>query len=209
MNEVPVPALDSHLQKLVESARAALERNDAAKTARLCRAVLETAPGCLPVRKLWRDAQLKTVQASGFVAKACAAFTSLMFVVAGDRQVKRDPLRALRLAERALAADPDNRFALGLLGRSAAALGWRETAVFAYEILRQLEPRDADHLVALGRAQLDAGRAVEAIECAVEALRLNPLHGPAQALQRDASVAESLRQGNWEEQGDFRRKLRS
>jgi hypothetical protein len=57
MSEIPVSALEPRLQKLMESAQSAYARADDASVGRICREVLGTAPGCLPVRKLQRAAR--------------------------------------------------------------------------------------------------------------------------------------------------------
>lgn len=209
MTELPVSALDARLQKQVESARAAFERGEDERVVALCRAVLAEAPGCLPVRKLQRVAQLRRASGGGLFARALGSVSAAPFLVTGKLRLGDDPAKALASAERLLEADPHSRAGLALLGDAAAALGWRETAVFAAEARLELDPQDVAVLVALGRAQLAAGRADAAVRAAEAALRLEPIHGPAQALLKDASVAVSLRRGNWEERGDFRGKLKS
>lgn len=209
MPEQSVASLEPRLQKQVESARTAFERGNFAYTVELCGAVLTAAPGCLPVRKLQRTAQLKGAGArSGFLAQALGRVSSAPFLLTGRAALAKEPLKAVASAERMLAADPRDAAGLRLLGEAALALMWPETAVFAFEVLRELAPDDVATLVALGRAQLAAGRAAQAVQCAEAALRLEPIHGAAQALLKDASVAESLRQGRWEEGGDFRAKVR-
>ena len=210
MTEVAVAALDPRLQKQVESARTAFERGNDALVVELCIDVLAAAPGCLPVRKLHRAAQLRLAGAKrGALALAFGKLSTAPFLIGGSVQLERDPLRAIASAQRMLEADPHSRAGLQLLGRAASAQGWRETAVFACEAWRDIAPHEVDAHVALGRAQLEAGRAAAAVPCAEAALRLDPLHGAAQALLKDASVGVSLREGNWEARGDFRGKLRS
>lgn len=211
MAEIPVAALDARLQKQVESARAAFARGEDERVVALCREVLQAAPGCLPVRKLQRAAQLRAGGSSGkgFFAKALGSVSAAPFLVTGKLQLGDDPAKALASAERMLDADPRSRAGLALLGDAATALGWRETAVFAAEARRELDPQDVAVLVTLGRAQLAAGRPEAAVQAAEAALQLESFHGPAQALLKDASVALSLRRGNWEERGDFRGKLKS
>ena len=71
-----------------------------------------------------------------------------------------------------LRRDPDNVSALVLLGQAALAMHWPETAVYAYETARGLEPDRPDIVLALGQALLAAGRTAEAVVTAKEALRL-------------------------------------
>lgn len=208
MAEIPVAALELRLQKQVESAQAAFARGDDRTVDQVCRGVLAAAPGCLPVRKLQRAARLRSVPARPAVLGAMANFSGAPALVLAQLQLAKDPARALASAAGQLDRDPRNRAALALLGRAARALGWLETAAFAFEALHELDPAAASALVWLGEVQLAAGRPEAAVQSAEAALRADPLHAAAQALQRDASVALSLRQGNWEDRGDFRGKLK-
>jgi len=120
----------------------------------------------------------------------------------------KNPLKALAYAQRMLDVDPLSGAALRLLASAATALGWSETAIFAGEALREIEPTEVSGLVTLGRAYLSAGRAENALEVAGCALQLEPANAQAQALLKDASVAQTMRQGRWGDGGDFRGKLR-
>lgn len=210
MSEQPVAALEPRLQKQVESARVAFERGNFDYTMELAREVLAAAPGCVPVRKLQRAAQLKkqSGKGGGFLARTLGTVSAAPFLLAGNVALGKEPLKAIESAQRMLDADPHSTAGLRLLGNAALALEWPETAVFAFDVLRESAPNDASIWVSLGRAQLLARRAEAAVQCAQTALRLDPINGGAQALLKDASVAQSLERGRWEEGGDFRAKLR-
>lgn len=210
MTEQSVASLDSRQQKLVESARVAFERGNFDYTIELARDVLAAAPGCLPVRKLLRAAQLKKgTGGGGFFAKALGSVSTAPFLISGNSSLAKDPAKSLASAQKMLDADPNSVAGLRMLGQAADALGWHETAVFAYEALRANEPDDLAILVALGRAHLGAGRADSAVRCAETVLAREAINGPAQALLKDASVAQSMKSGRWEEGGDFRAKVRN
>lgn len=209
MNEQTVASLEPRLQKLVESARGAFERGNVAYAVELAREVLAAAPGCLPVRKLLRTAQLKKgAGGGGFFAKALGSVSTAPFFLSGSSALAKDPAKALANAQKMLDGDPHSSAGLRLLGETASALGWHETAVFAYEALRENEPDDLETLVALGRAHLGSGRADAAVRCAEAVLARESINGPAQALLKDASVAQTMKSGRWDAGGDFRGKLR-
>jgi cytochrome c-type biogenesis protein CcmH/NrfG len=128
-------------------------------------------------------------------------------VLAGTLLLKEQPLKAVASADQVLRHDVGNVAALTLLGQAATALGWTETAVFACEAAREDDPDRPELLLALGHALLRAGRASEALKAAEETLRLQPNHVDALTLRRDASVAVTLVQGKWEQDGDYRGKL--
>lgn len=211
MPEQSVASLEPRLQKQVESARVAFERGNYDYTIELAREVLAAAPGCLPVRKLQRAARLKNEGGAkgGFFGKALGSVSTAPFLLSGSVALAKDPLKALENAQRILEADPHSAAGLRLLGNAALALEWPETAVFAFDALRESAPQDVAALIALGRAHVMAGRSDAAVQCAQAALALEPINGAAQALLKDASVAQSLQRGRWEESGDFRAKLRN
>jgi len=209
MAEQSVASLEPRLQKLVESARTAFERGNFDYAIELAREVLAVAPGCLPVRKLQRAAQLKRGGSKGgFFAKAIGSVSTAPFLLSGNSALAKDPAKALASAQKMLDADPASAPGLRLLGNAANALGWHETAVFAFEALRENEPDDLETLVALGRAHLGAGRAEAAVRCAEAVLARESINGPAQTLLKDASVAQTMKAGRWEEGGDFRAKVK-
>ena len=208
MPEVLVRDLSFALQKQAESARAAYDRGKPAQAAELCAKILAEQPACLSVRKLERAALLKlaAVRRTG-LSKIVQAVSNAPFLLGGSMKLKDEPRTAFTSAEKLLRRDPQSVAALGLLGQAAVALGWPETAVFAYEAASDLEHDRPDLLVALSGAYLAAGRAKDAVHAADEALRLQPANADALALQRTASVAVTMAKGKWEEGGDFRGKL--
>ncbi len=208
MPEVIVASLEPRLQKQVESARAAFDHGRHDHAIETAAAVLAEQPACLPVRKLLRAAQLKRVaDRRGLLGRLVTSVSSSPFVLAGTLILKERPARAVANADKALFRDANNCAALLLLGQAATALGWTETAVFAFEAARENEPDRPELLLALGQALLAAGRAAEAVKATEELLRLQPNNAEALTLLRDASVAVTLVQGKWEQGGDYRGRL--
>ena len=200
MPEVLISALSFALQKQVESARAAFDRGKPEQAAELCGRILEEQPACLSVRKLERAALLKLKKArqSG-ISKMVMAVSTAPFLLGGSLRLKDEPRSALASAEKLLRRDPQSVAALGLLGQAAMALGWPETAVFAYEAASDLEHDRVDVWVSLSGAYLASGRANDAAHAAEEALRLHPANADALTLQRSAAVAVTMAKGKWEQ----------
>ena len=206
MPEIAVTSLDPRQQKLVDNARVALERGQLDYTLDACAQILKTAPGCLPVRRLQRMAQLKDFRSKNkFMAKTLGGFSTAPFMFGGG---KKEPAKQLEAAEGLLAKDPTSVGALRLLAEAAGGLALAETAAFALDAIRELEPGNRTNLLALGEAWIVAGKAAEAVKTADLLLRQKPADAEAQALLRKASIAQTVTKGNWEAQGDFRTKLR-
>jgi tetratricopeptide (TPR) repeat protein len=206
MPEVPVSSLDPRHQKLIENARVALERGNLDYVLEVASQVLKAAPGCLPVRKLQRVAQLRAARGKGgFMSKMTSGLSAAPFMFGG---AKKDPAKLLESAEGLLAKDPSNVAALKLLADAAGGLGLPETVAFALEAVRELEPDNRANLLALAEAWLTAGNAAEALKIVDEMLKAKPTDAEAQALMRRASVAQTVTKHNWEDKTSYRDKLR-
>jgi tetratricopeptide (TPR) repeat protein len=206
MPEINVAALDSRQQKLVENARVALERGNLDYTLEATAQVLKAAPGCLPVRRLQRVAQLRRAKGrGGLIARMSRGLSNAPFALGA---VPKEPAKLLETAEALLARDPANTAGLRFLAEAAQGLGLPETVAFAYEAIRELEPDNHANLLALGEAWFAAGRPVEALEVADEILRRRPADSEAQNLMRKASIAQTVSRGGWDSSAGFRDKLR-
>lgn len=205
MGEIPVSTLDVRLQKLAENARIALERGNLDYALEACAQVLKAAPACVAVRRLQRVAQQRQFQAKNrLMAKALGGLTATPFLFGG----KKSPPQGFEQAEKMIAADPTNAAAWQSLGTAALALEWPETAVFAFEVVRELQPEDRANLLVLGKAWLAAGKPAEALRVADAILKVRPVDAEAQTLMRQASIAQTMAKGNWETTSSFRDKLK-
>ncbi|HKB57269.1 MAG TPA: hypothetical protein VKC51_06740 [Lacunisphaera sp.] len=208
MSEVLVNSLSIALQKQVESARAAFDRGKPEQAAELCAKILEEQPACLSVRKLERAALLKLASArqSG-LSKFVMAVSHAPFLLGGSIRLKTEPQVTFASAAKLLQRDPKDISALNLMGQAAMALGWQETAVFAFEAASDLNHERVDIWISLSGAYLASGRAKDAAHAAEEALRLHPANADALTLQRSAAVAVTMAKGKREQRGDYRSKL--
>ena len=206
MPEVPVSSLDPRHQKLVENARVALERGNLDYVAEVTAQILKVQPGCLPVRKLQRVAQLRAYKGktTGFFGKTLSGLTGSPFSFGG----KKDPAKQLEAAELLLAKDPTNVPALKVLAEAATGLGLPETLAFALDAVRELEPDNRTNLLALAEAWLAVGKPTEALKIADDILRDKPTDPDAQNLMRKSSVAQTVAKQGWEQKTNYRDKLR-
>src|SRR4051812_13842802 len=207
MPEIPVGSLDPRHQKLIENARVALERGNFDYVLEVTAQVLKTQPGCLPVRKLQRIAQVRQHRgkSGGFMGRAISGLSTAPFMFGGG---KKDPAKLLEAAEGFLAKDPMSIPALKMLAEAAGGLGLTETVAFALDAIREIEPENRTNLLALGEAWLAANKPAEALKIADEILRTKPTDADAQNLMRKASVAQTVTKVGWENQQSYRDKLR-
>ncbi|HWA10894.1 MAG TPA: tetratricopeptide repeat protein [Opitutaceae bacterium] len=196
MPDVPVSALDSRQQKLMENARVALANRNYDYVVEACSHVLRAVPGCVEARRLQRTGQLGQFETKNqLVAKVVSGLSSTPFIFSS---VTKDPAKALGSAEKILASDPTSASALKLLAEAAMAMDFPETAAFAREAAHEQEPDDHGNLLQLGEAWLAAGRPQDALRTADTLLRLKPLDSAAQNLMRKAAIAKTSRESGWD-----------
>lgn len=206
MPEIPVSSLDPRVQKQIENSQIALQRGNLDYVLDVTTQVLKSAPGCLPVRRLQRVAQLRQLGTKNkLFAKAFGSVTQAGFLFGGS---KKDPSKALETAEKMLATDPTSVPALKLLAEAAAGLDMPDTVAFAWEAVHELNPTDREALLNFGEACLVAKRPKDALRAADELLKTRPQDGDALALMRKAAIAQTTDKGNWEDKGSFRDKLK-
>ncbi|MDF3057659.1 MAG: hypothetical protein K0R17_1874 [Rariglobus sp.] len=206
MPEIPVSSLDPRVQKQIENSQIALQRGNLDYVLDVTTQVLKSAPGCLPVRRLQRVAQLRQLGSKNkLFAKAFGSVTQAGFLFGGG---KKDPSKALETAEKMLASDPTSVPALKLLAEAAQGLDMPDTVAFAWEAIHELNPGDREALLNFGEACLVAKRPKDALRAADELLKLKPQDGDALSLMRKAAIAQTTEKGNWEDKGSFRDKLK-
>lgn len=208
MQEVTLRDLDSRLQKQIENARKAVDKNPTYAVDILSN-IVNRNPSCLEARQILRSAQ---VSASAGKTKGLGKFinkvTSIPFSMTGDSKVKKDPAKAMESAEEMLKANPENATAHKLLGAAAEALELYATAAFAYETLRKYEPGNLENIKSLMSVYIETGKNEEAISVGEIAYRKNPSDDEVQDLIKKASVHQTMDKGKWEEDKSFRDKLK-
>jgi len=191
-------ALRSHWLKAV----AAIEMRNFGYAISLLQDVLRREPEFLTGRQLLRRAEVsksKLAKKSRFNLS-----TAPLAVMKAQRELKKDPARAVELIERVLEEEPYNRQANLLLKEAALAAGWPEVAVFALRTLVESEPRDLKVLHELGRLHHELGQNEEAVEIYTRINEINPLDAEALRLGKDASARASMSRGGWTQAASYR-----
>lgn len=208
MEETLLKDLDARLQKQIENARKAIDKNPAYAVDILSN-ISNRNPACLDVRKLLRQAQQRASKGKskglgGFLSKV----TNLPFSIGNDSKIKKDPAKAMETAEQMLRTNPDNVTAHKMLGMAAESLELYSTAAFAYDSIRRIDPKNSENIKALMSVYITSGESEEAIRIGEAAYRANPADDEIQALIKKASVEQTMEKGRWEEDKSFRDKLK-
>lgn len=208
MEETALKDLDSRLFKQIENARKALATNPA-YAVDVMSSIVKRNPECLEARKILRQAQQHSC--SGGTKNLKTIFLKLnrrLLGLGGLAKVKKDPLAAMNEAEKVLNADPQNLSAHKIVGASAEALELFETAAFAFEEMYKINSKDAEVAAKLMSIYIRLGKYEKAIRVGDHASKEHPAHNEIQSLIKKASVDQSIKKGNWEEEGSFHSKLK-
>src|SRR3954454_9313304 len=132
---------------------AAIELRNFGYAISLLQGILKQEPEFLTGRQLLRRAEV-TKQKSAKKALFNVS-TSALSIMKAQRELKKDPKRAVELIEKVLEDEPYNRQANVALKEAAVAAGWPEIGVFALRTVLEEKPKDAKILHELGRLYHD------------------------------------------------------
>ncbi|MGE9289842.1 MAG: tetratricopeptide repeat protein, partial [Puniceicoccales bacterium] len=205
MSDQPLTELDPRIRKQVEKARNSVKTGSAAFAIEICMGLVEKYPGCVEAREVLHQAQktAKSAKKKSFLSGLASKPLSKI----GAVTLKKDPAKAMIQAEKILKDDPGSVDALKLLGDAAALKELPHTAVFAYEGAYQSDPSNLDVAKKLADLYLKVDRPNDCIRICERIIREHPGDGEAQDIVKRASVAQSMEQGKWDDDGDFRSKL--
>ncbi len=188
----------SHWLKAV----AAIELRNFGYAISLLQGILKQEPQFLTARQLLRRAEVtksKSAKKSFFNIS-----TAPITVMKAQREIKKDPKRAVEMLEEILEKEPYNRQANLVLKEAAVAAGWPEIGVFALRTLLEEYPRDVKVLHELGRLHHELGESDREVEIYNQITEINPLDAEALRLGKDASAHASMTTGGWTQAVSYR-----
>ena len=194
--------LSESLRALWLKVVAAIELRNFGYAISLLQEILKQEPEFLTGRQLLRRAEVtksKSAKKSFFNIS-----TAPIGVMKAQREIKKDPKRAIEMLEEVLEGEPYNRQANLLLKEAALAAGWSEIGVFALRTLLEENPRDAKVLNELGRLYHDLGDHENEVEIYNQLTAINPLDAQSLRLGKDASARASMKRGGWTEAETYR-----
>jgi len=130
--------------------------------------------------------------------------TAPIAIMKAQREIKKDPKRAIEMLEKVLKDEPYNRQANIALKEAATAAGWPEIGVFALRTLLEENPRDVKALRELGRLYRELGENDQEVEVYNQIIEINPLDAEALRLGKDAAAHASMKSGGWTSAESYR-----
>src|SRR6266478_568287 len=188
----------SHWLKAV----AAIELRNFGYAISLLQGILKKEPQFLTARQLLRRTEVtksKSAKKSFFNIS-----TAPIAVMKAQREIKKDPKRAMEMLEKILEEEPYNRQANFVLKEAAIAAGCPEIGVFALRTLLEENPRDVKVLHELGRLHHELGENERAVQIYNQITEVNPLDAEALRLGKDASARASMTTGGWTQAVSYR-----
>ena len=194
--------LSESLRALWLKAVAAIELRNFGYAISLLQDILKQEPEFLTGRQLLRRAEVtrsKSTKKSFFNIS-----TAPIAVMKAQREIKKDPKRAIEMLEKVLEEEPYNRQANLVLKEAALAAGWPEIGVFALRTLLEGNPRDVKLLHELGRLYHQLGDSDQEVEVYNQITEIDPLDAEALRLCKDASARASMKRGGWTQAESYR-----
>jgi tetratricopeptide (TPR) repeat protein len=181
---------------------AAVELRNLGYAISLLQEILKQEPQFLTGRQLLRRAEVTKNRATK--KSFFNISTAPIAVMKAQREIKKDPKRAIEMLEKVLEDEPYNRQANVTLKEAATAAGWPEIGVFALRTLLEDNPRDVKVLHELGRLYHELGESDQEVEVHNRIIEINPLDAEAARLGKDAAARASMKSGGWTEAESYR-----
>ena len=181
---------------------AAIELRNFGYAISLLQAILKQEPEFLTGRQLLRRSEVTKHRAAK--KSFFNISTAPIAVMKAQREVKKDPRRAIEMIEKVLEEEPYNRQANLVLKEAAVEAGWPEIGVFALQTLLEENPRDVKVLHELGRLYHDLEQSEAEVEVYNQITALDPLDAEALRRGKDASARASMSSGGWTQAESYR-----
>ncbi len=194
--------LNDQLRGYWLKAVAAIELRNFGYAIDLLQNLLKQEPEFLTGRQMLRRAEVTRVKTEkkGFFNISTAPIA----IMKAQRELKKDPQKAIELVEKVLETGPYNPQANMLLKDAAVAANFPEIAIFALETLLEDNPRDVKVLHELGRLFRQYDQSDKAVEVYNRISEIHPIDLDAVKLGKDASARASMKQGGWNQAESYR-----
>jgi tetratricopeptide (TPR) repeat protein len=194
------------LRALWLKAVSAIELRNLEYAISLLQEILKQEPEFLPGRQLLRRTEI--TKSKSAKRRFFNISTAPIGAIKAQRELKKDPRRAVEILEEILQGAPRNHQANLLLKEAALAAGWPETAVFALRTLLEENPRDVKVLHELGRLYRELGDHESEVEVYNQLTAIDPLDAQSLRLGKDASARASMKRGGWTRAESYRDLIR-
>lgn len=184
----------------------AIRKNNAPYAVDLLMTILEMEPELDDLRKELRSLQISQLDSKK--ANPLSSMSGMGKLRAVKTAIKKTPEKALAAAEELLKVDPFNPSFHEAYEEAAKAQDYPMAAVILYEEILKADRKNEDLLEKLGKIYMELGQAHHAKETFEKLGELRPQDQKVIKWIKDSSAMDSMTKGGWEEEGDFRNKLK-
>ncbi|HJX25344.1 MAG TPA: tetratricopeptide repeat protein [Chthoniobacterales bacterium] len=181
---------------------AAIELRNFGYAISLLQGILKQEPEFLSGRQLLRRTEVTKSKAAKRTIFNIS--TAPLAVMKAQREMKKDPKRAIEMIEKVLEEEPYHQQANLVLKQAAVTAGWPEIAVFALETLLEENPRDVKVLYELARLHRDLEQSEQEVEICNRLSEIDPLDAEASRLGKNAAARASMATGGWTQAESYR-----
>lgn len=172
----------------------------------LLRSILEMEPELDELRRELRQTQLGKLKKKK--ADPLSSMKGMGKSMAVKAAIKKEPGKALSKAEELLEVDPLNPAFLEQYVDAARAAEYIVAAAVTIEEVLKVDPKNDALMETLGKVWLEAGNAHQARTVFEKLGELRPGDQNVIKWIKDTSAMDSMTKGGWEQEGDFRDKLK-
>jgi tetratricopeptide (TPR) repeat protein len=206
MAEVKLKDAPKGVQTFYDKGVLAMERGNLDYAMDMFEAALQIEPRLLQVRKLFHAAAVK--QKKSLPAGKLTALKTMRSLMKAQALLKKDPLRAVKMADGMLRIDPFNLKVAGVQRDAAIAANMPEIAVQTFEILREHQPDELAILIPLAQLYRDTEQFEQEYECRTHIVRLRPNDSAAQKALKDAAAHHTMGKAGWQNAESYRDLIR-
>ncbi len=208
MDKKSLSDISSGLRSVYQKAGEAVKRNNVEYAVELYKSIVKKEPGFLQAREDLRNAERTYTEKLGGFAKLIISIKNQFGSGKIKSKIKKDPLEAIKMAEDMLAKNLSDPVALNVMADAAIAAGEDNLAAEAYEIFREYAPKNEKNLRNLAEVYKRTGHGGKVLVIFQEIARMHPKSLDVQQELKAAAALASMEKGHWEEEGDFRSKMK-
>ena len=199
MPEKTIGQIPRPVREQFEKGKTAFDRQNYDYAIAIFTAILEQEPAFYDCREILRVAQSKKSSGgSGFFKKMISGAGSSPLLAKGQIELMKNPLDALKTAEKILNSDPNSAAGHKLLADAAMAAELPKTAVISLQIVVKHSPKDEGAQKDLARAYSAAGQGEKAEMIISELMRQHPGDLRLTEELKDISARKTLAEGGYE-----------
>ncbi len=170
--------------------------------------LIKAVPELLPLRQeLRKQERIKSGKLGG-MGKLKAKLKSLLSVAKIKSKLNKSPKAAMALCEECLAVNLYNEMILNLLADAALNAKAPFIAVETRELIREFDPDNEGNLRKLAAIYKQLEQYNEVVQIFQKIAAMHPNNVSVQSELRSAVALSSMQQGQWNEDGDFKDKLK-